>query len=64
MLWDAQTQLKHEEKADPEHSAAAAASHQRPQAEMDGGVASSEWDFYTSPKPEVVSQVFFSLRVL
>lgn len=56
--------LMHEEEAHPEHCAvpehtAAAGPHKRPQTEMDGGAACSEWDFYTSLLPEVVPQVFF-----
>lgn len=54
-----------EEGANPEHSAVPEhAQHagcwlpQKAQAEMDGGVTCSEWDFYTSLLPEVVSQVF------
>lgn len=62
------TQLTHEEGANPEHSAvpehsAAAGSPKRPQAEMDGGVTCSEWDFYTSLLPEGVSR-FFSESVV
>lgn len=58
-------ELTHEEEANPELGAvpehtAAAGSHKRLQTEMDGGVACSEWDFYTSMLPEVVPSGFFS----